>query len=436
MEPSVEIAIIGFGTVGTGVVKILQDKTEQIYRKTGVKLELAHVVDTDLKRDRQVKPTSGQLHDDLNKVLADKEVTIAAELVGGTTVAADIIKKLLAAGKDVVTANKALLAERGEDIFAAARQYGRCVSFEASCVGGVPVIGALRTGLAANRISAIYGIVNGTCNYILSGMSSEGKDYATALQEAQEAGYAEADPTLDVGGFDSAHKAAILSLLAFGQIVDFKAIAVQGIEKVHLEDIRYGQELGYKMKLLAIAEQTEMGLSPRVHPAFISQDEALAQVSGPFNALSVFGDAAGRTTYLGRGAGMMPTASAVVADIIETARGNAGRNFAMTAGLGRPCKPASICSPAKIYSPFYLRITATEQPELSAEITRILDGNGISISECMEREGKGDGDVTMIVITNRVRQGDMEETLEELSKLEMIKSEPVCIPVITLPSDE
>ncbi len=340
---SAKIAVIGFGTVGTGVVKIIQEQADHIYQKTGVWLELKHVVDTDLTRERPVELTSGQLHDDLEKVLADKKVSIAVELVGGTTTAAQIHKKLLGAGKDVVTANKALLAERGGEIFATARENGRSVAFEASCMGGAPVIGALGTGLAANRIKAMYGIVNGTCNYVLSGMSAEGKDYDTALKEAQAAGFAEADPTLDVDGTDSAHKLVILSMLAFGREVDFKSIAVQGIGKIQLTDIRYGQELGYEMKLLAIAEQTGQGLSLRVHPAFISREEALAQVSGSFNALSVFGDAVGHTYYYGRGAGMMPTASAVVADIIETAQGKAGRDFAARAGLGRVAEPATMC---------------------------------------------------------------------------------------------
>ena len=352
----IQVAIIGLGTVGAGVAKILLEKGEALAESTGLRLVVKHVVDTDLERERPVALPAGVLHSDLERVINDGEVSIAVELVGGTTVAADITKRLLAAGKDVVTANKALLSERGREIFGTAREHGRCVAFEASCCGGIPVIGALRTGLAANRIEAMYGIVNGTCNYILSEMSQQGKDYGTALAEAQAAGFAEADPTLDVDGTDSAHKLAIMALLAFGREVDFGEIPVEGIDNVELVDIRYGKELGYAMKLLAIAERSEGWVSLRVHPAFIRAEEPLAQVSGSFNAVSIFGDAVGHTSYYGRGAGMMPTASAVVADIIEVARGNAGRSFAATRGLGRPGESAVLCAAEDVASRFYLRL--------------------------------------------------------------------------------
>ncbi|KPK75387.1 MAG: hypothetical protein AMJ79_11360 [Phycisphaerae bacterium SM23_30] len=436
VKAAVKIAVIGFGTVGTGVVKMVQENAEHIYQKTGVWLELSHVVDTDLKRERPVKVVGGQVHDDLQKVLADKEVKIAAELVGGMTAAAEMHKKLLAAGKDVVTANKALLAERGGEIFAAARQYDRCVAFEASCMGGVPVIGAIGTGLAANRIKAMYGIVNGTCNYILSGMSGAGKDYDRALKEAQAAGFAEADPTLDVNGTDSAHKLAILSRLAFGREVDFKDIAVQGIDDVQLADIRYGQELGYELKLLALADQTEKGLSLRVLPAFIRRQEALAQVSGPFNAVSIFADAAGHTFYYGRGAGMMPTASAVVADIIEVALGNAGRDFAARAGFGREAQPATMRSGEETTSQFYLRLSSVDRPGVLARILGVLGEKKISVSGCLQRASRSGEYVPVVITTYQVRQGDMQEAVEELARLEAVQSEPVCIPVAALPSDD
>lgn len=298
MHKRVKVAIIGFGTVGAGVAKIILEQAEHIRHKTALQLELVHMVDTDLTRPRPIDLPEGVLHDDLERVLNDPDVSIAVELVGGTTFACDIEKKLLAAGKHVVTANKALLAERGQEIYEAARENDRCVAFEASCCGGVPLIGAIRAGLAANNINAIYGIVNGTCNYILSGMSTEGKSYATALKEAQEAGFAEADPTLDVNGGDSAHKLAILAALAFGKQIDYSEIPTEGIDKIELADIQYGDEMGYAMKLLAIAEQTEHGLSLRVHPSFINKHEPLAQVSGPFNAASVFGHAVGHLSLI------------------------------------------------------------------------------------------------------------------------------------------
>jgi homoserine dehydrogenase len=431
----VKIALIGFGTVGSGVARILLERTEHLRHKTDIDFILAHVVDTDLARERPLKLPEGILHDNLEAVLADDEVSIAVELVGGTTVAAEIVMKLLAAGKDVVTANKALLAERGNEIFTVARQHGRCVAFGASCCGGIPIVGALQTGLAANRISAMYGIVNGTCNYILTEMSHQGKEYATALQEAQEAGYAEADPTLDVNGTDSAHKIAILAKLAYGHEVNFADIPISGIDTIQLADIRNGLELGYAMKLLAIAEQSQFGLSIRVHPAFISMEEPLAQVSGPFNAVSVFGDSVGHTSYYGRGAGMMPTASAVVADIIEIAQGNASKNFSAAAGLGREADPASTCPFEEITSRYYLRLSVVDQPGVFAQMAQILGDHQISISACMQHESESVESVPVVIMTHRARQGDIEQALEEIQRLQVVKAAPICIAVMTPPEE-
>jgi homoserine dehydrogenase len=431
----IKIALIGFGTVGSGVVRIIQKNAEHISRKTGLFLDLAHVVDTDLTRPRPVGLPEGLLHDDLERVLADKDVTVAVELVGGTTVAGEITKKLLTAGKDVVTANKALLAERGQEIFTTARQSGRCVAFEASCCGGMPVVGAIRKGLAANKISAMYGIVNGTCNYILSEMSSKGKEYDEALKEAQVAGYAEADPTLDVTGIDSAHKLTILATLAFGDEVDFNAIPVQGIDSVQLADIRFGGEMGYAIKLLAIAEQTDKGLSLRVQPSFITQEAPLAKVSGPFNAVSIFGDAVGHTSYYGQGAGMMPTASAVVADIIEVAQGNAGRCFADTPGLGKKGKPAQLCPAEEINSRFYLRLSLVDRPGVFAQVGKILGNRQISISSCLQHESESVDCVPVVFMTHRARKGDVDIALKEMAQLEVSKADPVCIPIVTPPED-
>ncbi|MBN1436023.1 MAG: homoserine dehydrogenase [Sedimentisphaerales bacterium] len=435
-QDSVKIALIGFGTVGAGVAKIILKNADHIAHKTGIKLELAHVVDTDLTRERPVQLPDGLLHSDLDKAINDPQVDIAIELVGGTTFAGDLQKRLLAAGKNVVTANKALLAERGQEIYQVARENNRCVAFEASCCGGIPLIGAIRSGLAANKISAMYGIVNGTCNYILSGMSREGKDYATALKEAQDAGFAEADPTLDVNGADSAHKLAILASLAFGVTIDYNAIAVTGIEGINLSDIKYGSELGYAMKLLAIAEQTEMGLSLRVHPAFISYDEPLAQVSGSFNALSAFGDAVGHTSYYGRGAGMMPTASAVVADIIEVAQGNAGRCFAGAAAFGRPGRAPSLCPNEKVSSRFYLRLSVVDQAGVFARIADVLGRNKISISALLQHESESSDKVPVVIMTHHALQGNMEKALEELAQLDVVNASPICIHVVTPPVDE
>ncbi|MBN2375262.1 MAG: homoserine dehydrogenase [Sedimentisphaerales bacterium] len=435
MGKQVKVALVGFGTVGTGVVKILQNHGAEITRKTGLTFELAHVVDMDIQRDRGVALPNGVLHNDLARAVGDDAVDIAVELVGGTGIAGEMVMDMLKSGKDVVTANKALLAERGEEIFAVARQQGRCVAFEASCCGGIPLVSSIRSGLAANQINAMYGIVNGTCNYILSGMSSQGKTYEVALQEAQQAGFAEADPTLDVNGADSAHKLAILGTLAFGKRIEFSDIAIEGIDGVDLKDIRYGQELGYAMKLLAIAERSEKCFSLRVHPAFISEDEPLARVSGPFNAVSVFGDAVGHTFYYGRGAGMMPTASAVVADMIEVAQGNTGRSFASAPGLGRQAELAQVCPTDKIMSRFYLRLSAVDRPGVFAHIARILGENKISISACLQHESVSSDSVPVVIMTHLARQGDMDKALVELEELAVIKAAPICVHVVTPPKD-
>jgi len=434
-DEKVKIAIVGFGTVGSGVARIILENAAEISRKTGLKLELAHVVDTDLNSPRPVKLPAGLLHSDLDKVLKDQEVQIAVELVGGTGVAGDIQKKLLQAGKNVVTANKALLAERGEEIYEVARSHNRCLAFEASCCGGIPLIGAIRTGLTANNIDALFGIVNGTCNYIFTEMSNKGKEYKVALKEAQVAGFAEADPTLDVNGADSAHKLAILSLLAFGQKINYSDISTKGIENIKLSDIRYGREMGYAMKLLAIAERTDKGISMRVHPSFINEQEPLAQAAGAFNAVSIFGNAVGHTSYYGPGAGMMPTASAVVADIIEVARGNAARIFSSTPGLGRLAEPATICPPDEIKSKFYLRLMVVDQPGVFARIAQVLGDRRISISACLQHESESAEKVPVVIMTHLARQGDMDQALQDIIKLKVVKDKPVCIHVVTPPQE-
>ncbi len=292
----VRVGLVGFGTVGTGVAKLLCDEADAIEARTGLRIELAAVVDVDTTSERPVKLGDGILTNDLNKLLGDDSIQIGVELVGGTTAAKDIQLKMLAAGKDVVTANKALLAECGSELYAAARAAGRCIAFEASCAGGIPIIAAIRTGLAANRIEAIYGILNGTCNYILSNMSAKGEDFPAALAQAQQKGYAEADPTLDINGADSAHKLAILATLAFGCEIKLDDILVEGIEKISIDDVHYGREMGYVLKLLAIGQKDAAGrVSLRVHPSFISPDSPLGRVDGPFNAVSIFAHAVGQT---------------------------------------------------------------------------------------------------------------------------------------------
>ncbi len=438
MGKKTKVAIVGCGIVGTGVAKILIEEKESIFNRTGIDLELTDVIDKDLTRQRPVTFPEGMLHDDLDKVLNNQEIETVVVVVGGTTIEAEIQKKVLASGKNVVTANKALLAERGNEIFQAARDNNKCVAFEASCGGGIPLISSINTGLAANNILSLYGILNGTCNYILSSMTEESKEYATALKEAQTAGFAEADPTLDVNGADSAHKIAILAMLAFGKEVDYNKISFSGIDTVSLTDISYGLKMGYVMKLLAIASNTDDGISIQVRMAFISEDEPLSRVSGPFNAVSIFGDAVGHTLYLGRGAGMMPTASAIVADVIEVSRGNAVNIFKTTAGLGKPAEPATLCPAENTSSSFYLRITAADKPGVFAKVCSILGNHDISIMSCLQQEADEENAefVPVIIMTHVAQQGNMDNALKEITEMPTIKDTPVCIPVVTPPSDE
>ncbi|MCK4753203.1 MAG: homoserine dehydrogenase, partial [Planctomycetes bacterium] len=285
-EKQVKVGLVGFGTVGCGVAKLIIENADRIAARTGLRLELACVVDIDTESPRPVKLPDGILTNDLNKLLEDDTIKIAVELIGGTDAARDIQLKMLAAGKDVVTANKALLSEHGNELIQTAHKNNRCIAFEASCAGGIPIVSGLRTGLSANNITAMYGIVNGTCNYILSNMTNKNESFSEALAQAQKLGYAEADPTLDINGGDSAHKLAILASIAFGYEISLDDIFVEGIESVSKDDIRYGGEMGYVLKLLAIGQKDENNkVSLRVHPSFIAKDSSLARVNGSFNAI-------------------------------------------------------------------------------------------------------------------------------------------------------
>jgi homoserine dehydrogenase len=437
-QENVKIGLVGFGTVGSGVARIILENAPAIAARTGLHLELACAIDKDTTSERPVTLPQGLLTDDLNRLLNDKGIDIAVELVGGTTVAKDIQIALLNAGKNVVTANKALLAEHGAELYAAAHRNGKCIAFEASCAGGIPLISSIRTGLAANTIAAMYGIVNGTCNYILSSMSKNARDFSSALREAQEKGFAEADPTLDISGGDSAHKLAILASMAFAYEVSLEDIYVEGIEHISLDDIRCGKEMGYCLKLLAIAERNPTGkLSLRVHPSFISEDCRLAMVNGSFNAVSIFGDAVGEVVLYGRGAGRMPTASAVVADIIEVALGNSGRAFSSLKLRPRAEIEPSIDSIDNVITRFYIRLLAKDQPGVFAQIGKILADNAISISGVLQHEGKApDGTVPVVITSHPTRQDRISSALDDLEHLDTVCTRPVCIRVVDIPEDK
>jgi homoserine dehydrogenase len=436
-KKNVKVAIVGFGTVGAGVAKILLQNAESIETKMGVRLELAKVVDIDTKSQRPVKLPDGILTDDLNALLDDKSIEIAVELIGGTGAAKDIQLKLLQAGKDVVTANKALLAEHGSELYEAAHKNGRCIAFEASCAGGIPIISALRTGLAANNIEAMYGIVNGTCNYILSNMASKGRDFETALKEAQQKGFAEADPTLDISGGDSAHKLVILASIAFGYEIKLEDVHVEGIDSIAADDLRYGSEMGYKLKLLAIGKRQDNGkVSLRVHPSFIAEDHELATVDGSFNAVSVLGSAVGQVMFYGRGAGMMPTASAVVADIIDVAIGNSARTFEQLNLRPRAKVESMIEKIENVVSRFYIRFMAKDQPGVFAQVGKILADNHVSISGVLQHEGRGaDNTVPLVITTHPTQQAKVDACLVGLTNLDTVIDKPVCIRIVDLPED-
>ena len=436
-EKTVKIAIVGFGTIGSGVAKILLEDADYIESKTGIRLELARVVDIDTKSKRKVALPKGLLTDNLNSVLEDKSIEIGVELVGGTKAAKDIQLKLLAGGKDVVTANKALLAEYGNELFTAAHKADKCIAFEASCAGGIPIISAIRTGLAANKIKAIYAIVNGTCNYILSNMTKKNMQFAEALKQAQEKGYAEADPALDINGTDSAHKLAILASIAFGCEITPDDIYVEGIENIDTSDICYGREMGYTLKLLAIGQSADNGkIFLRVHPCFIPSDSALARVDGPFNAVSIFGNAAGQVMFYGRGAGMMPTASAIVADIIEVAMGNSKRLFKHLKLEPRNKVKNRISKIDELTSRFYIKLRALDKPGVFAQIGTALAKNDISLSGVLQHEEHNTGDtVPVIVITHQTRQDKIAAAIKDLGKLDVVKDNPVCIRIVDIPED-
>ncbi len=437
MSKKIKIGLVGFGVVGTGVARILLEQNKQIKHKTGLELELTCIVDKDTTSKRPLDLPQGLLTDDLDRLLNDDTIDIAVELIGGTTFALDLHKKLLNSGKHVVTANKALLAEYGNELYRTAKQNKKCIAFEASCAGGIPIISAIRCGLSANNINAIYGIVNGTCNFILSNMTDNGLDFNTALKQAQQKGFAEADPTLDINGHDSAHKLVIMSSFAFGYEFKMSDLYIEGIENISIEDIRYAQELGYTLKLLAIGrKEAQEKISLRVHPSLLHSDDALARVEGSFNAVSIFGDSVGQTMFYGRGAGMMPTASAVVSDIIEVALGNSLTIFNSLKLASRDKVESMIKNLSDIKKRFYIRLMAKDEPGVFAKYSKILANHDISISGALQHEGTGpENSVPVVITTHKTKQKNVDKALTKLEEADFITSKPVCIRIVDIPKD-
>jgi homoserine dehydrogenase len=415
----VHIALLGLGTVGGGVVKILESRRAMLEERAGCGLVLGAVADTDLTRAREgLDIHKLPMTADAARVLADPSIQIVVELIGGLEPARTFILKALQTGKHVVTANKALLAHHGAELYDEARRRGVTLAFEAAVAGGIPLIQALKEGLVANRIQRVFGIVNGTSNYILSKMTDEGLDFSVVLEEAQAAGYAEADPTLDIEGMDSAHKLQILVTLAFRTFVGLKDIHTEGITRVTTSDIAYARELGYRIKLLAIAKAGDGGVEVRVHPTMIPASSPLAAVSGVFNAIFVTGDAAGDLMFYGRGAGQMPTASAVWADTLGIARRIAHGIPALALELpsagpaALPLKPMDA-----IRCCYYLRVMAQDRPGVLSRVAGILGDNDISIANVIQK-GRGTREaVPVVMMSHEARERDMRQALAAIDRL-------------------
>ena len=426
--PPLQIAIVGLGNVGTGVARIMSQHPERIRQRSGRSVEIRRAVVRDMAKSRDITLPAGVLTNDLDSVIQDPEIQVAVELMGGIHPAREVVLSLLKAGKDVVTANKALLCEHGDEIFRCARQYGRTVCFEAAVAGGIPIIAAVGQSMAANQIVGIQAILNGTTNYILSEMLFRGQSYEEALAGAQALGYAESDPTLDVNGTDAAQKLGILAQLSFGckvQAVDFH---VSGIDKLERTDIQYAKDLGYTIKLLARVQLVNNRLEMSVRPTLIHQDRPLAQIHGPFNAILLDGDVVGNVWYSGRGAGQLPTASAVTADIIDLAIGRAQLTFSCL-DLWRESSPFELVPLHETSSRYFLRLNVEDRPNVMAEVTGVLGRHGISLSTVIQPETPEVDDpaaavpsVPLIIMTHRTSTGRLAAAERELDQLAVVHS--------------
>lgn len=415
-----KVALVGFGTIGSGVARLLLEHPDRIARHAGRPVQLVRVVDPDLHRERGVVLPEGMLTDDLEGVLADPDISAVVQLIGGLEPERSIMLQALESGKDVVTANKALLAEHGPELFSRARSLGRSIAFEASVAGGIPIIAALSECLTANRVESIHGILNGTSNFILTQMEQDGSSYAESVGEAQRRGYAEADPTLDVDGSDAAQKLAILVQLAFGARVHWRDIPRTGIDVVDLDDVRYAAELGYHIKLLATAELSAAGLELHVSPTLVRRGTPLAEVRGAFNAVRVVGDAVGPVFFHGQGAGQMPTASAVVADLIDTVVGRMPITFRTLDLWSSGDDPAvKVRDPGEVPGRYYLRFHVNDRPGVLAEIAGILGSHEISIASVIQHEASEEADrlVPLVIMTHSAMDGALRKALEAIGRL-------------------
>ena len=423
MKP-VKVGILGLGTVGSGTFNVLKRNQKEIRGRAGRGIEVAMVADRDVERARKIVGGDCEVVSDGNLVVNNPDIDIVVELIGGYDVAKDFVLKAIANGKHVVTANKALLALHGNEIFQAAQEKKVIVAFEAAVAGGIPIIKALREGLTANRIEWIAGIINGTTNFILSEMREKGLDFDTVLKEAQALGYAEADPTFDIEGYDAAHKVTIMSALAFGIPVQFNKAHVEGINKLNAIDIKYAEQLGYRIKLLCITKRMPDGIELRVHPTLIPAKRLIANVEGAMNAVLVNSDAVGATLYYGKGAGSEPTASAVIADLVDIARlesVNPEHRVPPLAFQPDAMKNTPVLPMSEVTTSYYLRMQVKDQPGVLAEITRILADLNISIDAFLQKEPQeGETLVDIIILTHLTQEKNMDAAIEKVENLSTV----------------
>ncbi|HEU4923439.1 MAG TPA: homoserine dehydrogenase [Burkholderiales bacterium] len=420
MKP-INVGLLGIGTVGGGTWDVLNRNADEIQRRAGRAIRIAVVADKDLDRAKKIVGQKAKIVDDAFGVVRGNEVEIVVELIGGTTVARDLVLEAIAHGKHVVTANKALLATHGNEIFAAAQKKGVMVTFEAAVAGGVPIIKALREGLSANRIEWIAGIINGTSNFILSEMRDKGIAFADALKDAQRRGYAEADPTFDIEGVDAAHKLTILSALAFGIPMQLDKCFREGIQGLTKADIGYAEELGYRIKLLGITKRAAKGIELRVHPTLVPVRRLIANVEGVMNAILVKGDAVGPTLYYGAGAGAQPTASAVVADLVDVTRlitADPEQRVPHLAFQPDQLSDERVLSIHEIETSYYLRMRVQDKPGVLADVTRILADSSISIEAMVQKEpGEGERQADIVLLTNRALEADVNRAIGAIERL-------------------
>ncbi len=427
------VAIVGMGTVGTGVARLLLDHGDRTSRHAGRILWLEKAVVHNLKKPRSIELPAGVLTDRVQDVIDDPNIKVVAQLIGGLEPARTITLQLLEAGKDIVTANKALLAEHGPELFDKARSLGRSIAFEASVAGGIPIIANISQCFSANQVQSLRGILNGTSNFILTQMEESGEEYAVALRKAQELGYAEADPTMDVDGSDAAQKLAILAHLSFGSRTHWRDIPRMGLDAFDLSDLQFASQLGYRIKLVASAKLSEGGLEMIVAPTLVRKGQPLAEVRGAYNAITVVGDAVGDIFFHGQGAGQMPTASAVVADLIDTAVGRTDITFRTLELWSQRDSVVSMKPFAQLTSRYYVRLCVSDKPGVLAEITGILGKHDISIASVIQHEassGGSDNTVSLVIMTHKASEGSAQAALDKIQKLPTVHGKSIRLRVM------